>query len=42
MGKKPTDEATLKLASESVTDDGAKFRFVAGEYRYEYDLAARS
>ncbi|HET6576391.1 MAG TPA: DPP IV N-terminal domain-containing protein [Fimbriiglobus sp.] len=41
LSRKPTDEATLKLASESVTDDGAKFRFVAGEFRYEYDLAAK-
>jgi dipeptidyl-peptidase-4 len=40
LSQKPTDAATLKLASESVTDDGKRFRFVAGEYRYEYDLTA--
>jgi hypothetical protein len=41
QSQKPTDATTLKLASESVTDDGGKFRFTSGEYRYEYDISSQ-
>ena len=36
--QKPVDTDTLSLERVTVTDDGAKMRFVFGEMQYEYEL----
>jgi dipeptidyl aminopeptidase/acylaminoacyl peptidase len=38
--RKPLDPLQLPLARASLTDDAAKFKFVAEDYQFEYDLAA--
>jgi len=38
--RKPLDPLQLSLASPSLSDDGAKFKFVTEDYQFEYDLAA--
>jgi dipeptidyl aminopeptidase/acylaminoacyl peptidase len=38
--RKPVDAATLALTRVAVDDDGAKLKFVHGDFLYEYDLKA--
>ncbi|HJZ92790.1 MAG TPA: DPP IV N-terminal domain-containing protein [Gemmataceae bacterium] len=38
--QKPIDTDTLSLSRVTVTDDGAKMRFVHGDTQFEYELAA--
>jgi dipeptidyl-peptidase 4 len=38
--RKPLDPLQLPLTNASLTDDGAKFKFVSEGYQFEYDLLA--
>src|SRR5262249_45556391 len=38
--QKPLDTATMDIARVTVTDDGAKMRFVTSDTQFEYEFAA--
>ena len=38
--RKPLDPLQLPLTRAALTEDGGKFKFVAEDYQFEYDLAA--
>src|SRR5262249_2032816 len=38
--RKPLDPLQLPIIRGSISDDGAKFKFVADEFQFEYDLRA--